>query len=143
MRLVDVLNIVNQIEKSAFLRILDGFCSELRKSKPKIDQILAEGDGQLKNVDDENIVNLYYLLIPQYKRHIQEQIKFSDYQLYILVDILIRDGNAIMSRDWFSKLYNKEIAKLESNIKNFSVQLSQETSTIDVQRKRDYFGYKR
>jgi len=85
MRLIDVLDIVNQIEKSAFLKILDGFCSDLRKSKPKIDQILAEGEGQLKNVDDENIVNLYYLLIHKYKSHIQEKIKFSDYQLEGLV----------------------------------------------------------
>jgi hypothetical protein len=142
MRLNDVLNIVNQIEKSAFLKILDGFCSDLRKSKPKIDQILTEGEGQLKNVDNENIVNLYYLLIPKYKSHIQEKIKFSDYQLDILVDILIRDGNSIMSRDWFLKLYNKELAKLESNIKNFSSQLSQETNVMDFQRKRDYLVYK-
>ncbi|MHA1657528.1 MAG: hypothetical protein ACTSUT_00175 [Promethearchaeota archaeon] len=142
MRLIDVLDIVNQIEKSAFLKILDGFCSDLRKSKPKIDQILAEGEGQLKNVDDENIVNLYYLLIHKYKSHIQEKIKFSDYQLDILVDILIRDGNSIMSRDWFLKLYNKELSKLDSNIKNFDSQLSQKTNVMDLQRKRDYVVYK-
>lgn len=141
MHLIEVLNLVNQIEKSAFLKILDGFSSEHRKHKLKIDQILAEGDGQLKKVDDENIVNLFKLLIPQYTSHLREQIRFSDYQLDILVDILIRDGNSIMSRDWLMKLYAKEIAKLESNIKNFSNQLVCDNSQIDELRKRDYFIY--
>ncbi|MBU1185812.1 MAG: hypothetical protein KJ908_02865 [Acidobacteria bacterium] len=53
MRLIDVLDTVNQIEKSSFLKILDGFCSEIRKSDPKVDQILSVGDGQLKNVDEK------------------------------------------------------------------------------------------
>jgi len=91
MRLIDVLATINQIEKSAFLKNLDGFCSDLRKSKPKIDKILSKGDGQIKNVDDENIVQLFELLSSRYKKHLQEKIKFSDCQLDILVDILIRD----------------------------------------------------
>jgi len=142
MRLIKVLDIVNQIEKSSFLKILDGFCIELRKSKSQIDKILSQGEGQLKNVDDNNIVNLFNLLTEQYKTYLLEKIKFSDYQLDTLVDILIRDGNSIMSRDWFLKLYNKEILKLEFNIKNFSLQLKKENGDLDEQRKRDYQIYK-
>ncbi len=142
MRLIKVLDIVNQIEKSSFLKILDGFCIELRKSKSQIDRILSQGEGQLKNVDDSNIVNLFNLLTEQYKTYLLEKIKFSDYQLDILVDILIRDGNSIMSREWFLKLYNKEILKLESNIKNFSLQLKKENGDLDEQRKKDYQIYK-
>jgi len=142
MRLIDVLATINQIEKSAFLKILDGFCSDLRKSKPKIDKILSKGDGQLKNVDDENIVQLFELLSPRYKKHLQEKIKFSDYQLDIQVDILIRDGNSMMSREWFLKLYNKEHAKLESNIKNFKKLLENGGEDLEHQRKRDYQIYK-
>jgi len=142
MRLIDVLDTINQIEKSAFLKILDGFCSDLRKSKPKIDKILSKGDGQLKNVDDENIVQLFVLLSIRYKKHLQEKIKFSDYQLDILVDILIRDGNSMMSREWFLELYNKEHAKLESNIKNFKRLLENGDGDLEEQRKRDYQIYK-
>jgi hypothetical protein len=142
MRLIQVLDTVNQIEKSSFLKILDGFCSEVRKSKPKIDKILSKGDGQLKNVDDENVVHLYELLTPQYKRHLQEKIKFSDYQLDILVDILIRDGNSMMSREWFLKLYNREYEKLVSNIKDFKKLLENGTEDLDGQRKRDYMIYR-
>lgn len=138
MRLFDVLNTVNQIEKSSFLKILDGFCSEIRKSEPKIDQIFSEGDGQLKNVDDENIADLFYILIPQYTSHLNEKIKYSDYQLDILVDILIRDGNSLMSRDWFAKLYANEIQNLEKNISNFQSQLSNNNGDIDPLRLRDY-----
>jgi hypothetical protein len=142
MRLIDVLATINQIEKSAFLKILDGFCSDLRKSKPKIDKILSKGDGQLKNVDDENIVQLFELLSPQYKKHLQEKIKFSDCQLDSLVDILIRDGNSMMSREWFLNLYNKEYAKLESNIKHFKKLLENGGGDLEHQRKRDYQIYK-
>lgn len=142
MRLLDVLATINQIEKSAFLKILDGFCSDLRKSKPKIDKILSKGDGQLKNVDDENIAQLFKLLSPQYKNYLQERIKFSDYQLDILVDILIRDGNSMMSREWFLKLYNQENAKLESNIKYFKRILDNGDEDLEEYRKRDYQIYK-
>jgi len=142
MRLIKVLDIVNQIEKSSFLKILDGFCLELRKTKSQIDKILSEGEGQLKNVDNNNIVNLFNLLDQQYGAHLQERIKFSDYQLDILVDILIKDGNSIMSREWFLKLYNREISKLEANIKTSSAQLAREDSNLDPYRRREYQVYK-
>ena len=142
MRLIDVLDTVNQIEKSSFLKILDSFCCDIRKTKPKIDKILSKGDGQLKNVDDENIVQLFELLCPQYKKHLQEKIKFSDYQLDILVDILIRDGNSMMSREWFLKLYNNEHAKLESKIKNLKKLLENGGEDLEEHRKRDYSIYR-
>lgn len=138
MRIIDVLDTVNQIEKSSFLKILDGFCCEIRKSDPKVDQILSVGDGQLKNVDDENIADLFQLLAPQYSNHLGEKIKYSDYQLDILVDILIRDGNCMMSREWFSKLYSKEIQRLENNIEKFNTQISGNNGDIDPLRLRDY-----
>lgn len=142
MRLLKVLDRVNQIEKTSFLRILDGFSSELRKTTPQIDKILSEGEGQLKNVENNSLVSLYQLLRDKYSIHLQEKIKFSDYQLDILVDILIRDGNSIMSREWFSRLYNQEISNLKSNISSFSTQLDMERGTLDPQRKRDYLIYR-
>ncbi len=141
MRLLKILDIVNQMEKSSFLRILDGFCPDFRKVNPQIDKILAEGAGEIKKVDDTNIVNLYNLLSEQYHAHLEERIIYSDFQLDILVDILVRDGNSIMSREWFSTLYNDRLSKLKANIKTFSSQLTLEKSDISLERKRDYLTY--
>ncbi len=141
MRLIKVLDLVNQIEKSSFLKILDGFSAELRKSTPKIDEILSECEGQLKNVDNQNIVNLFTLLKDKYGAHLSNKIKFSDYQLDILIDILTRDGNSMMSREWFLRLYNNEMTKLQSSLKTFSSQLGSEKSDLDPQRERDYLVY--
>jgi hypothetical protein len=141
MRLIKVLDLVNQIEKSSFLKILDGFCIELRKSTPKIDEILSECEGQLKNVDNQNIVNLFSLLKDKYGAQLSNNIKFSDCQLDILINILTRDGNSMMSREWFLKLYNNEMTKLQSDLKEFSSQLGSEKGDLDHQRERDYLVY--
>jgi len=141
MRLIKVLDLVNQIEKSSFLKILDGFCIELRKTTPQIDEILSECEGQLKNVDNQNIVNLFNLLKDKYATHLSNKIKFSDYQLDILIDILARDGNSMMSREWFLRLYNNEISKLQSDLKTFSSQLGSDKSDLDSHRERDYLVY--
>jgi len=141
MRLIKVLDLVNQIEKSSFLKILDGFSAELRKSTPKIDEILSECEGQLKNVDNQNIVNLFSLLKDKYGAYLSNKIKFSDYQLDILIDILTRDGNSMMSREWFLRLYNNEMAKLQKDLKTFSSQLRSEKSGLDPERERDYLVY--
>ena len=141
MRLIKVLDLVNQIEKSSFLKILDGFCIELRKTTPQIDEILSECEGQLKNVDNQNIVNLFNLLKDKYATHLSNKIKFSDYQLDILIDILARDGNSMMSREWFLRLYNNEISKLQSDLKTFSSQLGSDKSDLDPHRERDYLVY--
>jgi len=143
MKLNKVLDSVNQIEKSSFLKILDGLCVEFKKTIPEIDKILSEGEGQLKNVDNNNIVKLFELLKYKYSECLQTKIKYSDYQLDIMVDILTRDGNAIMSREWFLGLYNKEISKLKSNIQNFSTLLIKEKDGIDPIRKRDYLIFQK
>ena len=141
MRLVKILDLVNQIEKSSFLKILDGFCLELKKTTPQIDKILSEGEGQLKNVDNQNIVNLFNLLKDRYSAHLFNKIKFSDFQLDILIDILTRDGNSMMSREWFLKLYNNEIFKLESDLKTFSSQIGSNKADLEPHRERDYLVY--
>jgi hypothetical protein len=80
MKLLKVLSNVNQIEKISFLKILDGFCAESRKITPQIDQILTQSANQLKNVDDANIVKLFNLLQDKYSAHLENRIKFSDFQ---------------------------------------------------------------
>jgi hypothetical protein len=53
MKLLKVLGKINQIEKISFLKILDGLCVECRKMSPKVNDILLQGENQLKNVDNE------------------------------------------------------------------------------------------
>jgi len=71
MKLLKILGIVNQIEKISFLKILDGFCGEFRKMTPTVEKILTEGDNQLKNVDDKNIIRLFNLLSEKYSNPLQ------------------------------------------------------------------------
>ena len=59
MRLIKILDIINQIERSSFLKIIDNFSTNLRSLNKEIDTILAEGEDQIKNVDNENIVKLF------------------------------------------------------------------------------------
>ena len=142
MNLLKVLSKVNQIEKISFLKILDGFCAESRKITPQVDQILTQSANQLKNVDDANIVKLFNLLNDKYSKHLEEKIKFSNYQLDIIIEIFVRDGNQMMSREWFHKLYNQAVANLKSRIKTISSQINKDKGDLPPQRKRDYYVYR-
>ncbi|MCD4806999.1 MAG: hypothetical protein K8R13_05400, partial [Methanococcoides sp.] len=141
MKLFKVLSKVNQIEKISFLKILDGFCTESRKITPQVDQILSQGANQLKNVDDANIAKLFKLLNEKYSAHLEKKIKFSNYQLDIIIEIFVRDGNQMMSREWFYKLYNQAVVNLKSHIKTISSQINKEKGELSSQRKRDYSVY--
>ena len=142
MNLLKVLSKVNQIEKISFLKILDGFCAESRKITPQVDQILTQSANQLKNVDDANIVKLFNLLNDKYSKHLEEKIKFSNYQLDIIIEIFVRDGNQMMSREWFHKLYNQAVANLKSRINTISSQINKDKGDLPPQRKRDYYVYR-
>jgi len=142
MKLLKVLSKVNQIEKISFLKILDTFCAESRKITPQVDQILTQSSNQLKNVDDENIVKLFNLLKDNYASHLESRIKFSDYQLDIIVEIFVRDGNQMMSREWFNKLYNQAVTNLKSKIKTILSEIENENGELSPQRKRDYTIYR-
>ena len=142
MILLKVLSRVNQIEKISFLKILDSFCDESRKITPQVDQILTQSANQLKNVDDGNIVKLFNMLKDKYASHIEKRIKFSDYQLDIIIEIFVRDGNQMMSREWFNKLYNQAVENLKSKIKTVLSQIDKENGDLSPERKRDYNIYR-
>ncbi len=141
MELLKILSRVNQIEKISFLKILDSFCSESRKITPQVDLILSQGDNQLKNVDDANIVKLFKLLSEKYSAHLENKIKFSNYQLDIIIEIFVRDGNQMMTREWFYKLYNQAVASLKSHVKTISSQINNDKGELSSIRKRDYYVY--
>jgi hypothetical protein len=142
MKLLKVLSNVNQIEKISFLKILDGFCAESRKITPQIDQILTQSANQLKNVDDANIVKLFNLLQDKYSTHLEDKIKFSNLQIDVIVEIFVKDGNQMMSREWFHKLYSQAVSNLRSRIKTISSQIDKDNGDLLHQRKRDYIIYR-
>jgi hypothetical protein len=142
MNLINVLGSVNQIEKISFLKILDKYCEESRENNPKIDKILTDSDNVLKKADDSNIVQLFNFLKNDYTKHLSHRIKFSNYQIELIVEIFVRDGNQMMSRDWFNKLYTKSISNLKKQIKSVISEISNDKSALTPERKRDYVTFK-
>lgn len=142
MNLLKVLSKVNQIEKISFLKILDKYSDENREKNPKIDKILSDSDNVLKKVDDSNIVQLFNLLRKEYTDHLKNSVKFSNFQLELVVDIFIRDGNQMMSREWFDRLYKQALKSLNHQIKSIKKLLESDMSDLDPERMRDYIIYR-
>ncbi len=137
-----MLTKVNQIEKISFLKILDKYTEGGRERNPKIEKILADSDNVLKKAEDTNIVQLFNLLREEYTDHLRQGIKFSNYQLELIVEIFVRDGNQMMSRDWFDKLYKKSLKNLTNQIKSINTQIEEDKTDISPERKRDYIIFK-
>ncbi len=142
MKLLKILDLVTQTDKGPFLKILDSLSDVSRKNIPKIEEIITSADGQLKNAENEAIVVLFDCLKPPYKDLLHNRIKFSNCQLDILADILMRDGNSKMTREWFSRLYQEEIRKLKSDIKQFEEKLKEGKDKGDQNRLRDYLIFR-
>jgi hypothetical protein len=93
-------------------------------------------------MDDETIVNLFQLTRNDFLSNLANRLQYNDFHLGILIDIIIRDGNSILSREWLSQLYDHEIKELKQHIKAFDSQLKKETSELDAKRKRDYLIFR-
>ncbi len=141
MRLLKIFDKVNQIEKSSFLKVVDNLSNENRRSNKAINAILSQHDGQIKQIDDADIVKLFQLTKEDFAKTIDEKLQYNTFQLDVLIDILIRDGNSIMSREWFAKLYEDEIAQLKASIETFMPRLDDDNRDISSDRKRDYVTY--
>ncbi len=90
MNLIKVLSKVNQIEKISFLKILDKYSEDNREKNPKIDKILSDSDNVLKKAEDTNIVQLFNLLRDEYTEHLKHGIRFSNFQIELVVQIFKR-----------------------------------------------------
>jgi len=143
MDLINILNKVNQIEKISFLKILDKYSEKNKEKNPRVHKILSESDNVLKKADDSNIVQLFNLLNDDYIKHLEHGIKFSNYQIELIVEIFVRDGNQMMSREWFSKLYAKSLTSLKKHIKKIDKEIKSEKSELSSERKRDYVIFKK
>ena len=115
MKLLDVLDLTNTIEKSSFYKILNNLIEA--GENEEIEDILNDR-RQVKEIGHANIIKVFTLLREDYKKHIQLELASNLSQLDILIDILIRDGNVILKDRWFHDLYRIELEKINESSKN-------------------------
>ena len=124
MKLVKILDIVNQTEKISFFKFLD----PLIKNSEDIDI----PDGGAKSISEaDSVKELFDRLHSLYQDKLRLCIDF-DPQLLLLANIIVRDGNAIIERNWLEKLYKNEHEYLARNIKQV------QDTTPDDPKFRDY-----
>lgn len=142
MKLEKVLNNLNSFEKNSFLKIIDGILASNPKNQEEVDKILSQTSKDLKNIDNLNISKVFNLLQDEFGEYVTSEFVNTTSQLDILIDIISREGNAIMKLDWFSRLYEKELIVLEEKTQHFKNELVAEKPSIDEHRLRDYKIYK-
>jgi len=139
MKISEILKHLNTFEKNKFLGVIDQIISEKPKNYKKVDKILREVDGPIKNADNLSVEKVFELVEEEYEKLIKEEFKYATNQLDIIVDILIRDGNSLMSREWLLNLYNKEIKLIKSRAKDLETRIDSEE---EDGRSKDYYIYK-
>lgn len=140
MRVSEIFGYLNTFEKNHLLRIIEGIVSEKPKNMKVVDRILNEIDGQIKNADNLSVEQILNLIREEYKSHILNEFSRATSQLDIITDIIIRDGNSLMKREWLLKLYEKEIKELKNKSKSLISQIESDESN---ERYRDYRIYQK
>ncbi|MGH1432835.1 MAG: hypothetical protein ACRBG0_00085 [Lewinella sp.] len=138
MKLEHVLNYLNSFEKNPFLKCIDNIISEKPKNFKEVDKILNQLDGRLKNADSASVGLVLGLVEDEFSQLVREEFLNTTTQLDILIDIINRDGNSLMKREWLGQLYDKEIKKIKSKLKDFKALLEEEATDG---RLRDYRIY--
>jgi hypothetical protein len=142
MKLEKILNQTKPTEKSSFLNIVDNITSSNPKNIKEIERILSADNKDLRNTDNTNISKVFDLISDEFTEVIKSEFVNTTSQLDIFIDIISRDGNAILKREWFAQLYEKELASIKKKTRYLKENLFSEKSDLDDQRKRDYNIYK-
>ena len=142
MKLAKVLDGLNSLEKNSFIKIIDNLISDLPKKAKQIEKILNENEGVLKNADNVNISKIFNIVESQFSEKIKIELSNEKAHLDIIIDIIIRDGNCIMSHDWLTRLYEKQYKNLNKKLSNFKKLIDNEKADVDEQRRRDYRIFK-
>lgn len=143
MKLEKILDNLNSFEKNSFLKIIDSILADQPKNAKAVEKILSETSKDLKAIDSQNIAKVFSLLETEFKECIKTEFVNTTSQLDILIDIISREGNAIMKQDWFARLYEKELNLMDKRLKQFKHNLENEKSELDEKRRRDYLIYKK
>ena len=98
MKLEKILNNLNSFEKNSFLKIIDNLIADKPKQIKEIDKILNDASGDLKAMDSLNISRVFNLLKNEFSSYLYDEFQKSTSQVDILTDILIRDGNCILTK---------------------------------------------
>ncbi len=143
MKLAEVLDKLNSLEKISFIKILDNIRGNLTTNNKKLDKILSAIDESgLKNADSVLISELFDFLEEEFVKTIKSEFVNISSQLDFLIDIIIRDGNCVMRQDWFSQLYTNELKNIKKKSLDLKNDLESEKSNLSEQKKRDYNIYK-
>ncbi|MGK0387442.1 MAG: hypothetical protein ACI94Y_000168 [Maribacter sp.] len=142
MKLIDVLPKLNSLEKNSFIKVINDIINNNPKNSKGIEDILDNVSGSLKDADDQIITELLELVKDEFAEFQKQQFVEASSQFDILIDIISRDGNCIMSREWFSRLYENEIKEIKSKIRVFKSYFGEKGKQIDKERLRDYSIYK-
>jgi len=142
MKLEKILDQLSSFEKNSFLKIIDNIISSNPKNYKTIEKILSDTSKDLKSVDNINIARVFQLIEEEFSNYVQSEFSIITSQLNILIDILIRDGNCIMKRDWFARLYENEIKSIKRRVKELKTIFELEKPEIDEKKLRDYKIYK-
>lgn len=141
MKLEKILDSINSLEKNSFLKIVDNIIASTPKKIKEIDKILSGNNNELKSCDNANISKVFNLITEEFTKSIKAEFVNTTSQLDILIDIISRDGNAILKREWLGYLYEKELSSIKKKTKYLKSNLLAEKSEIDDLRKRDYKIY--
>jgi len=143
MKLEQILGKLNTIEKTSFSKIIDNIISTRPKNIREIDKLLSNySDKNLRSLDSHLFAKVFEQINDEYQNCLDEQIGNSVSQLDILIDILLKDGNCIMSREWLGDLYKKELKKLKGKIQRLNTAIAgKDISEVDA-RIRDFIIYK-
>ena len=142
MKFEKVLDQLNSLEKNSFLKIIDNIINNSPKNSKEIEEIIEGIEGQLKDAEHENITKIFQLIEEEYSKYIYECQRSISSQVDILIDIIIRDGNCLMSREWLTHLYNNEIERITTKVGEINKALKSDHNDIPVERTRDYDIYK-
>jgi hypothetical protein len=142
MKLEKILENLNSFEKNSFLKIIDNILASKPKNASEVDKILSEKTRDLKNVDNINIAKVFGLVQDEFGAYAKAQFLSCESQFDLIIDVISRDGNAIMKQDWFARLYEKELNDFEARLMKFKAALDNEKSEIDEDRRRDYHIYR-
>lgn len=134
MKLLKIVNKCNQIEINPFYKILNDII-------PQIDEKIELE----KKTDAEHFVKAF--THPAINKFYSERLKTvlnNNLLLDLITDIFIKDGNCIMSRDWFNELFQAEVRELKSTIKDFKALFEKGENPFDaeISRIRDYKIFK-
>ncbi len=143
MKLEKIFEQLNSLEKNSFIKIVDNLIIRKPAQLKYINKILADTESGLKSADNIIIAKIFDLIESEFKECLTHEFVNTTSQLDIITDIIVRDGNCIMKFDWFSRLYDAELASLKKKVKALQLEFDNPKSDMTEQRRRDYKIYKK